>query len=116
MPAHCKTRPEAPKKLDGEALQQQRRQLHAQLEQADRHNADLEKERGRKVGDLAADSAAFLHRMHQQELDGQAVRGSVDDAVGAYRKQVGEDNLPPRGDRRTTTRQRPAWMTGKPRR
>jgi hypothetical protein len=112
MPAHCKDRPQAPKKLEGEALAQQRRQLHAQLSQVDRDNQRIEKDRAQKVADLAADSSAFMHRMHRQEMDGQAIRGSTKDAVEAYRKQVGEDNLP----RAAAQSRKPAWLTGQPRR
>jgi hypothetical protein len=115
MPAHCKDRPQAPKKLEGEALQQQRARLHAQLEQVERANAEIERSRGNRVADLAADSADFFHRLHAQEQDGQAVRGSLEDANEAYRKQVGPDNLPPRGASQQTHR-KPAWMTGQPRR
>ena len=112
MPAYCKDRPQAPKKLEGEALAQQRRQLHAQLAQVTRENQSIEAERGQKVADLVADSAAFMHRMHAQEQSGEAIRGSLQDAADAYRKQVGEDNLP----RLQPQPRKPAWLTGQPRR
>jgi len=116
MPAYTKDRPkdprEKPRQLQGEELARQRARLKQQVVEVTRHNDSLEKERGQKVADLATDSADFFHRMHRQELDGVAIRGSLEDANDAYRRQVGEDNLPPR----SANRQRPAWLTGQPRR
>ena len=116
MPAYTKDRPkdprEKPRQLQGEELARQRARLRQQVEQVARHNNALEKERGEKVADLASDAADFFHRMHRQEQDGVAIRGSLEDANEAYRKQVGEDNLPPR----SANGQRPAWLTGQPRR
>ena len=118
MPVHCKDRPkdprEQPRQLQGEELRRQRAQLHQQLDKVARHNRSLEQERSQQVADLVNDSAEFAHRMHRQEQDGSAIRGSLEDMKEAYVKQVGKEALAKVGIGPQAGR--PAWLTGQPRR